>query len=199
MPEPIEWRTIEDAMYTWITDSTGLTAVWANQNVVQPRYPYASLQIISGPTKEAGVDELRTTTDLGAAAGQEITMQTVGMRLVTLNAQVHVGPPDDNNPDSHARHLMSVAQAALNAESARSKFRVANIAVIDEGDIIDTSLVVGQEWIARASMDVRFRVTSCYTEQVGYIERVSVDGTFEGTKTTPSPLDFTDEEFGDIP
>jgi len=199
MPEPIEWRTAEDAMYTWITDATGLTTIWANQNVVQPKYPYASLQIISGPTKEAGIDELRTTTDLSAATGEEISMQTVGFRLLTLNAQIHVGPTNDNNPDAHARHLMSVAQATLNAESARSKFRVANIAVIDEGDIIDTSLVIGQEWIARASLDVRFRVSSCYTEQVGYIERVSVDGTFDGAKQTPSPLDFTDEEFGDIP
>lgn len=69
---PMSWGTIEDAIYTWFNGQTGIDTIWANQNAPRPAYPYAVLNIDSGPMPE-GWDEHRSSVDLTVATDVKVT------------------------------------------------------------------------------------------------------------------------------
>ena len=116
--EPICWDDIECAIHEWVTETLNLgedRAIWENQNIPQPSYPYVSL-LKSGP-RMFGRDEVRVQTDLGAALGEETELRTQGPREFTLTVQVHVGSldgedcPGPGDPMADAIALMSRLQA----------------------------------------------------------------------------------------
>jgi len=172
-PSPIAWDDVEDAIYDWFVAATGLATIWSEQDAPQPPYPYASLNITSGPTKVAGLDETRTTYDVGQLLGQEIGIETAGLREITLSCQIHARQLDAT-PANHPRNLMSRAQSSLGMESFLSGLRVAGLSVIEEGPVQNVSEVVEDTWITRAMMDVRFGLAASVEERVGYIKDTEV-------------------------
>lgn len=41
----VAWATIENALYTWIVNATGLATIWEQQNAPRPAAPYISLHV----------------------------------------------------------------------------------------------------------------------------------------------------------
>jgi hypothetical protein len=68
----MNWTTIQNAIHDWFETATGITAIWADQNAPEPGYPYATLNIISGPIK-VGMDELVQSEDLTRAGNVKVT------------------------------------------------------------------------------------------------------------------------------
>lgn len=183
---PINWTTTENAFYTWLVTATGLTVIWADQDAPQPALPYATLKIISGPTRVSQVDEVRQSYDAGQALGAEVALETGGPREITLSVQVYARQ-SATTPSSHPRDLLTRAQAALGMASYLAALQAAGVAVIEAMPVQDVSLKVDDSWSARAVMSVRFRLAASVTERVGYIAAVDVDPAY--TKPDGSAVD----------
>jgi len=171
---PIAWTTIEDALYDWLAAATGLTTIWAEQDSPQPAYPYAVLEITSGPTKVGGQDEQRQTYDGGQSLGQEIGIEVCGLREITLSVQVFAKEADAL-PTNHPRDMLSRAQSSLGLPSVLQALKVAGLSVIEEMPVQDMSEAIEDTWITRAAMDVRLGLAASVTERTGYISTVEVD------------------------
>lgn len=119
--------------------------------------------------------------------GHEVGIEVVGLREITVSCQIFVARPDSLDPTKHALHFMSIAQSSLGLPAYLTALSTAGLAVIEEGAILDIAEVVGDSFISRASMDVRFGLAASAVERTGYIETVKISST---------SLDMVDEIFG---
>ena len=192
IPDPIDWTTIEDAIYDWFSEQSGVPVVWGNQDSPQPQpYPFGALTIIAGPNQVsvAGNDELRTSTDLGQPDGEEVRLEFGGQRDMTVSCQIFTKPPESHNPAVHARAILSRVQSSLAAPSVLSTLLASGLAVIRQGDVDDLSELIEDTWIGRANLDVQFGLASGSFERTGYIECAELNA--------PDPFNLTEEPFGD--
>lgn len=188
--QPIDWSTIEDAIYDWLAggvegfDAIVPDAIWEDQNVAQPDYPYATLKV-TAHRKEGGRDEVRTTTLTGQPAGQEIEILVTGpvqmTVAVTFNADAAAGGAASA---TRARSLAAKAQASLGLPAVVDHFRGAGLSIVAEEGVTDTSLVINGEWLARATLDVRLRTATQMTQRAGYMDKVQLESDDLGVDTT---------------
>lgn len=192
-PRPIDWRTIKDALVRWVTDATGLeVTVWGNQNAPQPAWPYVSLQRLPSPTELGVLDDEQWTAD-----GE---LQIVGQREFVLSMQVHVGPPENVDPDCDGDNIANAALSALALPATKEDFRLAGLALRDRGQPQPIDLLVGATWISRVLVELRFGIasvlnptTSPALDEVGFFDKVSVSSTITGLANPGGPLELTDE------
>lgn len=188
----MDWATIQNALIAWFAAASGLTTIWANQNAPQPAYPYAVLNIISGPVV-LGIDETRATVDAAdppPPAGQEIILETCGPRELTVSCQVL---SSSDTPPNDARSLLTAAQAALRQIGMTEALNAAGLGVQQADAVMSIPNIANGRWLSRAAMDVRFNAWSSVTERTGYIQTTEAQATFtkeDGTSTT------TTETFG---
>lgn len=189
IPDPIDWLTIENALYDWFQEQADIAVIWGNQDAPQPPYPYGTITIISGPNPVMAFDERVYNTIDGAPAGEEVQISTFGDRNITVSLQAYVGPPDNFNPAKNARAIMSRVQASMAAQSVIEFFRSKNIAMLGQQPMQNIDEVIEDTWISRANMDAIFGFSSLTTEKYGYIKETLV--------SAPAPFDFDDKSFGD--
>lgn len=185
--QPIDWDFIEKKLIEWVVlilPQLIDKVIYADQDIPQPGYPYASLKRIAGPTREGGVDEQRTVTDLAQDQGQEIQIQTIGPREFTLNIQIHHKRPAAG-PSRDAVAMAGRLEASLDQLRSREILTAGGLSVIESLPVLDISALENATWISRASLDVRFRTTSVMTERTGYIDKVQF------TSLPPPGLPFT--------
>jgi hypothetical protein len=192
--QPVDWRTIEDAIYDWVTGELGteISFLWENQNAPQPAYPYVSA-VIETIVPEGGRKERRHQFDAAAAAGEEIELFVVGTFKFTLKLQTHVDA--DTGAYDRLRNAQALAtrlQWSLHKDSTDAIFQAANLALVGELDQTDLSLVINEEWTSRASLDVSLRAVAVMSETTGYMDKVSGIGTTsEPTRSIPYTIDST--------
>lgn len=179
--QPIDWETIEDAIYDWLTGAVeGFSAIvpeaiWENQNIPQPAYPYASL-LVTSHTKEGGRDEIRASYDAARPLGQEIELLATGPVQFTLALSFHVDAAQGGNESaSRARSLAAKAQASLGLPAVIDHLGAAGLSIVAEEGVVDTSVVINGEWLSRATIDVRLRTASQMTQRLGYIDKVELE------------------------
>lgn len=189
---PIDWRAARDALVKWVSDVTCLTVVWGNQSAPQPAYPYVSLLTTPGAT-DLGVHDDEQWTEDG-------DIQYVGQREFGLSAQVHVGPPDNVDPDYDAEMIAHVLASSTSMPSVRQNLAAAGLALRDRGQPQRIDLVVGAEWIARQIVEFRFGIVSVLNplttpalDAVGYFDKIRVSSTIDGLAHPGGPLDLDDE------
>lgn len=190
---PIDWRIIKDALVRWVTDATGLeVTVWGNQNAPQPAWPYVSLLRLPSPTDLGALDDEQWTED-----GE---LQIVGQREFGLSMQVHVGPPENVDPDCDADTIANAALSALSLPETKQDFAAAGLALRDRGQPQPLDLLVGATWISRVLIELRFGVASVLNpttapalDAVGYFDKVSISSTITGLANPGGPLDLDDE------
>ena len=181
---PIAWSTIEDALVAWVVAATGLTCVWANADAPQPAYPYVTLDWVTGPTR-VGWDCQTTDTDSGADAGEEVTVNVGGPRMLTLGVNVY---SDSDSPTTGAREYASRIEASSQLPTEKQRRTTAGIALHAFEPMQDLSTIAGAETISRVALDVRLSVASNITEEPGpYINTIQIGS---------DDLDYTDKEFG---
>lgn len=188
----LDWKLIECAFHEWIDEKVpalGLDhIIWADQNLPQPGYPYVTLKR-DAITKVNGTDETRFTTDLAQPAGQEIGLETVGVREFTLSVNAFVDEKTgSNDPNCDAMAILGLLQVSLGQLSIKEKLCLAGMSVIEELSVVDLSQVVNDEMISRAAMDVRFRAAFSCVERTGYIDTVQIDSV-PCNPATPSDVD----------
>lgn len=185
---PIPWRTVENALSDWVHDVAGIEATWENQSAPQPAYPYAALNILTGPTELGTGDEKRLSEKTKPdGSGLDLwELETRGQREITFTCQINVGPKGSNNPDCHARALATRLLASLDLEEFWRPLDTAGISVIQPLPITDLSLVVANDFIDRKVLEVRFGLASSVVEDIEIVEKAVVEG--EVTKPDNSTL-----------
>lgn len=109
--------------------------------------------------------------------GHEVGIEIAGMREITVSCQAYVDRPDSLDPAKHALHLMTMAQSSLGLPATLATLSVAGLAVVDEGEVIDISEVIGDAYVSRANMDVRFGLAASVEERSGYIHQAQISMT----------------------
>lgn len=188
--QPVDWATVDDAIFAWATVLLGpppgvpFQGIWENQSAPQPAYPYLSF-LRQGENDEGGIDEIRQQTidvngdvvtpgsGLTPDLNREIVYQPITF-AVTIQAHVDFdsGAVD---PGADARWLLSKLKRGLVQTSTIQLFKDAGLSVVRPEDIVDLSLVVNGDWISRAAMDVIFRTASVMTETTEFIEKVELE------------------------
>lgn len=192
----VDIEAIQDAIQDWFSTATELETIWDDQDQPQPPYPYAGLDIISGPRRIGGRDDKINTTDL-AKVGEEVEICHIGDRHLVVSCQIHVGPKKDQSgtfqepaPNCNARALMASADAQLELERTKTLFRNATLAFVRSQDPISLDLPIAGQIVSRVQMDVEFATKSRVVERETFIEDVGITGTFEGAGT-PIVEDFS--------
>ena len=186
--QPIDWPVIEAALHDYVVEVLGIPFIFANQNVPQPAYPYASGSISAVSTDGEG-PELRTQYNSSAAAGQEIDLVYMATFEFTFSISVHVDPASGAyDPLCDAKMMASKLQWEVCKETPRAILKAANLVPIEELALTDSSVVVNGEWLSRYTLDVRIRGVGMVSDTTGYIDKVEVTGTFPDH----SSLDFTE-------
>jgi hypothetical protein len=173
--QPVDLRTVEDALVAWANGQLGYEVIWSHQNIPQRPYPYVVLtRSIFLP--RGGKPEIRYLTDLGQPAGEEIEIISTSQCEFTLTTSVLMDEAaGGGDPDNGSFRKASVLQASLGKQSVQAAFATAGIAVIETLSVADLSEVVNAKFIDRAVFDVRLRVASAVAEQTGYIADVDLE------------------------
>lgn len=117
---PYDWSAFWEALYDWFSGATSLTTIRADEGGPFPAYPYATLKIIAGPTREGGSDQVRKEYVTTTAAVQATAMVTItGIVFaagdkVTING-VHFVPGTDFATGASAVLCAASLAAAVNA------------------------------------------------------------------------------------
>ena len=164
----------ENALYAWLNGQTGITVDWKNQKKPEPAYPYAKLAVIAGPTREGFSDSKTESVDDTADTGQEITITYKGPRVYTVTVDTYAS---SDTGGANAQHYVSLAESALEKDNVRLALLIAGIAIVEVMPPVDLDETVNVEWVSRCKFDLRIRVNSIVTDQVGYIETTTITGT----------------------
>lgn len=185
---PINWATVENAIYAWFFGATGITTIWADQSTPQPAMPFAVLKRIAGPTP-AGRDEVRGTgTDPLQPTGQEVGRLICGQRDFTVSCKVSCA---SDAPAANADHYLGMAQIALSFPSMLETLSLAGVAVVASTPPVDLDFIADGAFRSCAAMDVRFRVAFNSTERCGYIGSVEYAGSVKDADDSTVPFGGT--------
>lgn len=189
--QPIDWRTINRALIDWIKENVSAVnerVRWENQNIPQPsrkklEFPYITM-LRTSVVDEGGIAETRTrtldasgeivtpTNGLTPEENEEIALEPV---IINLSVSAHVdAKAGANDPGCDAMALLGRAQRSLNLTSVNEKLKAAFLSVVDEGSIIDTSVVINGEWQSKATLDAIFRTGSALAEKIGFIDKTQI-------------------------
>jgi hypothetical protein len=185
---PINWQTVENAIYDWVTQVTGVNAQWADQADPQTDLPFCLLSI-SGPIELGTGDEKRVTEKRGSTGLPTDTYEIEhrGQREITVEVQVNTGPPDNENPLCYSRALVTRLQSSLNLEEFWRPLDAAGLGVIGYNPPINASLNVADMYIDRRVLEFRFTLASSVIGDIQIIEKATIDG--ELTRADGSVMD----------
>ncbi len=194
----IGWAEIQDALYTWVADTSGLSedrfgfqspettgldeplgfgtspVIWAFQSAVQPRLPYAMLKL-SPVRKVGGLDELNYT-DTGAS-GKEIVYTVRGHRETTLTLEVFSNSVVNGKT---AMDYIERALISLRLPTQLSNLRQSGLSLVGWDSVLDLTALVATAYQSRAQCDIKFYLLDTVSETVGYIETVELTPTIDG-------------------
>lgn len=173
---PIDWATIENAIYDWMSAATGITVNWATQDLPEPVYPYITLKRDDDGVDLSARGELLEKTELGNPAGEEIEQTALSDVEFFISCQCRT---QSDSPGSSSNAYLNSAKYQLKLPSIRNALRAAGAIVVEAEPVLDLDEVQGEEWVSGASMDVRFRTLASVLEKTGYIAKVEVEGTFK--------------------
>ena len=194
---PIAWAALRTAIYDWFAVATELDGLWSDQDQPQLPYPYFALNIISGPTRIGGRDDVIVTTT-GVDPNQMSQLDRRGPRHFVVSCQIRVSQKKDQFqtrrepvPACNARALMTAAEGALESQLVKTAFKACALAFVRVvGDPLSIDLPIDGEFVSTVQMDVEFATTASVTEVASVIEDVTITGTLDDNGT-PIVDDFS--------
>lgn len=162
----------EDALYAWLVAATGLAAdrvVWAHQPVTERPSAYVTLRLLGLAT--VGHDGLTHSYDAGADAGEEITIETEGRRVLSVSVQAY---SDATTGPTAAWAMLAKAQAALSLPGRRAALLAAGLASFGDASTLDLSAIRETRFQSRASLTIQFHAVDSATEKTTFVETATV-------------------------
>lgn len=169
MTPPVDYATIQKALYTWLNLGLSLPVSWGFQKRAQNnRQGYGVLSILSvGMPPDLVKDEAQQVE-----IGDELYQRLVGTRRIVLNVQCVTA---SQLPAEHAVALLSQAQATLRDNATLDE---AGITFVSDSPITNLSAVVAEGFESRASFDVTLDVVSDFTSATptGWFNKAVING-----------------------
>lgn len=190
----MNFETIENALATYVTDSTGLRAVWLNQVRPNMPRPYALLHKIAFPT--IGHDEIRyEEVDVDPGAGVTIQLEPTicGSRQLSVRIQF---VSRDQRAGQDGPFYVERAMISLKRPTIKEALQEAGLAFVSMRAILNQDEVFDDRYESIASLDLIFNVASTITEsedQVDYVSKVEIT-----SNTEPEEIGIDEELFGDL-
>ena len=156
----------EDALYAWLSGIlTGASVIWDKEDGVRPPLPFATMNIISGPSSAGPAEERYKSQDTYAYAMR---------KKFTLSINVH--------SDDALMRINSIVNA-LELPSHQSILQGAGIAVWGNSDPRDLSQLMDTEYEGRAQIDINLSFAQTIEDSPGEIRTVHVRGDIQGVVT----------------
>ncbi len=181
------WRQLQDGIQAAIVKASGLAddrVIWAYQDAGQQPLTYVSVAISS--SLNPGQDGLLSSYDANRPAGQEIKLQVVGYREITIALEVFTAAVAD---DDDAENVAEKIRTSLLLPSVRDLLTAVAVSPIDTGPVQYAPAIVAAGFRGRATLDIRANAPAPDVfDLTGYIATVT------GTITTHDPdstLPFT--------
>ena len=159
--------TISADIYTLLQPIIGGTVIFADQNSPRPALPYSTIKL-SG-FRRVNKDHYSDPDNAG--------IQTVkGDREFTVSIQ--------NYGTADAETLLNDVAGKLQLTTNIDKFMAKKISCFNTGVVNDLSTVINNTMIeSRASLDIFCRIKSSLTDNVGYIDTVTIAASDNSTAT----------------
>lgn len=171
---PINMEELENALYTWINESTGLTTIWDNQSAPRPDYPYCSLNIISGPTPHSPSWSEQLTHDPFGDPLEDLIVDLGVPCSFTLSVKAKVNRPAGSSPLTAAKQYLLRALSDLNFSTRKAALEDKDISFYRSEAMPDISEVVNDGFVNIASMDFIMGSVFNAQELLTFIETVHV-------------------------
>lgn len=153
----------------WVTQQTGIEAVWMHQNAPRVAKPHATLEIIASPL--IGDGAVSQPDSEGIVTITQNNEPTVSIKIYT-----------DGDP-RQPLELMTALRRSLFKDSVRELLSGSGWHFVDVllgPDNIPQ--LVGTRWEPRAVMDLRFRLADIFEDDLGVIDSVRIAGNVSGTE-----------------
>lgn len=173
---PINWLDIENAIHYWMSTYGNIVTIWGLQDSPQPIFPFASLNLVSGPTRVGSYPDEQQVDN----GDNTVTVYYLDLQTFTINCAVDIAR-SQQSIISKSEEVLSEALAALQIPSVNEELRSVGLAVEDIGAINSFDYQLEDRWISRSVCDIVFRVTSVVSEVVSHIESTSI--TWENVTT----------------
>lgn len=168
-------RALEDALLKIIKGVVGIQVIWESPNAPSPALPFITLKLhnLTAPG-----------SDYESPPDSDGKAYLLGERVFSLDVNCY----GRDSIDYLERLRTSLQEFGVHLQLMREK-----IAIVERGVILDLTELMDSKYISRAMMELKLRVSNQRAEQlskfdVGFIDVVAGDGTFEGN-VTPSPLE----------
>lgn len=156
--------TIQTALHTWVSNATGATTVWANQNEPRPEnYPFVVMNV----------------TDLTPDGGDYLALQVNGAgdfdecvisrRVLTLNVQCF---SDSQAFDSNGRYYLELAAAEARRVQTREAFAAADLGLVRAAPVQNLDQVINGAWESRWSINFTFNALLSYEPAGGGVNAI---------------------------
>jgi hypothetical protein len=169
-----KFNEIRSVLLAWLEDISDFPVVIAEESDPRPNQgePHVAFKILTNLVKLGSRDEHRpatATTEYKVVSHREFT--------VSITA---VGSPvsDDEDLDDKVRatDILNEIQLSLERPTVLDRFTEIDLAVVSEGTVVDTSLLLETETEPRATLDVIFRVRIDVEDDPGIIEKTRISG-----------------------
>lgn len=191
--QPVDWKTVDDTVYDWLNELLEMDdrIIWEDLDEPQPAYPYLSLlrNSLVGTRKEQRVRSLDANGNPippgSLATPVENEVQSYEPIQFTITITAHVGlDQGGRDPNCDPVKMLSKAKASLGLQSTVDAFGTSGLSIVDDQDVVDTSVVVNAEWVRKATLDVILRTASVLSQrQQGFYEKVELKSTQFGVDT----------------
>ena len=174
---PIDMETIENALTTWVVDSTDLVIAWKNQSVSMPPYPYGILHISNPPKAVSDSWDVSREYDATRPLEKELRFDSGVPCQFTAEFQTFVLRPDSRNPSYDAMQYVLRAVAALQNLEMSAPLVESGIAMARVMQPQNISNVVADAHVSRALVEVVFNATMSTVWYTGFIGHVNMTST----------------------
>ena len=156
--------SLQDAIYDWLAPIVSpRQIIWRNQKAPQPTSAYYALDITSLAIAEGNGMEIQVS-------GSQRTL--VQRRHAVLNLQSF---------GAQATESLFDLKSFMYLESSREALTAANLAVLNDEDVLELSALIDTDFQERASMDLLLGYTRSDLDGSNWIEIVEVTDTFGDT------------------
>ncbi len=172
----LDLAAFRQTVFDWASGESGLTTIFERPNQPRPSTPYVSLNIVGGPVKQGGQQEVRF---------DDPTFSVNALLALTVSVKAYGN--QTNDPIS----ILTNLQLSLGKLEVLESLRSGGIAVWNEGPISDISEVLETGFEERANMDVLFAASHSTVTDGGLIEKVDLSGEVEAD--TGNTIDVPEE------
>jgi len=186
---------IEDALHSWaihainqvsigvlsevsiasLTGNDFIQVFWDKPNTDRPNYPYATLNILSGPEDIGGVVEKYKELD----TWEYYTRKKITVQVNIYSFENWIG-------------MLNLLINSLKLPSYRQIYQLKNLAFHTIAGLQDLSELLDTKYIGRAQCELVFSYPEVLTDKPGEIHKVTIIGTFDNEYEITDTINIDD-------